>query len=139
MFLMCDTVGICWHQEHIAIRCRIVQEIFISSFLVPCILTLPFSGCHSQDAILTLPFSGCAFSRCHSQDAHSHAAIITMCILTIQFNVQNYCLTHSHTSILRMPMLTLPFSGCAFSRCNSHNVQCHTYKELYVSGIYIFK
>ena len=51
--------------------------------------------------ILTLPFSGCAFSRCHSQDAHSHAAI------------------------LRMRILTLPFSGCAFSRCHSQDAHSH--------------
>ena len=75
--------------EHMAIRCRIVQpiyaKIFISNFLV---LRWHSQDVHSHTAILrmrilTLPFSGCAFSRCHSQDAHSHAAILTIRIRTI--------------------------------------------------------
>ena len=84
----CDLPSIAWHAAIFFSRsCQYFVTVCQRAFS-----GCAFSRCHSQDVhshaailrmrILTLPFSGCAFSRCHSQDAHSHAAILRMRILT---------------------------------------------------------
>ena len=76
--------------------------------------------------ILTLAFSGCAFSHWHSQDAHSHAAILTIRILTLPFSQCTFSLYNVVYKIIVSRILTLPFSGCAFSHWHSQDAHSHT-------------